>query len=263
MLAGAVADKAAASSLGEIGSVMGTAVKPNGERTPLGGGLGFVVHDQRFHDPPSRLAQTVAIGASSLGLRDSKLDSVRALQDAVMITARTDTPRRMALHLIHDGDLLRTLLGSPQTDYEGVYFELDGPKGRPVFIVMSASRAGSGGGWIRPGLGVEFPGPGRRSPTRSTRARKHLRPTRLVVTEVQKGTRSFVEGSFSLLRIERAAAAWSSSAACARRTGPQRCLRAFVWSPALTAFAFSTGTARRVAAPRSEAIHPLPPAPLP
>lgn len=80
LLAGAVADKLAASGLGEIGSVMGTAVRPNGERTRLGGGLGLVVHDQRFptvhrrsrrRSQPARARSACATGSSVASARCS------------------------------------------------------------------------------------------------------------------------------------------------------------------------------------------------
>lgn len=163
LLAGAVADKLAASDL-KLGDVQATLVTPNGQRQAAGGGIGNVVRDQRFSDVTPEVIERARGKSDELGLRSPAISLIKGLQPALRITAKTGTPRVTARNMIGDqAGFVTRLLGVAPYMYEGVFVRVEDVDGRPVAISAFASRAGGSLVWVRPDLGVEvdrgFPPP--------------------------------------------------------------------------------------------------------
>lgn len=152
LLSGAVADEYCARGFGTIEEIRGTLVTPNGKRSPVGGGLGNVFHDQVFNEVPGSIGATITSAAAQFGLRDVEVSTVQGLQQAIVIRATTDTPARTVAELRRSG--VGALLGGPSQRFEGVYLEVRDTSGKPLYVVETASRDGEGGGWLTPSLGT-------------------------------------------------------------------------------------------------------------
>jgi hypothetical protein len=155
LFAGAVADEYAASGLQPIAEVHPTLVTPDGSRQPAGGGVAGQIHDQIFDHVPSNVGATVAAAAPRFGLRQVKVSTVTAIQNAVVIDAVSDTPKAavQALGKSEQG-ILGALLGVRPGSYEGVFVEIRDSQGRPMLIDASAPRSGAGIAWADPSSGI-------------------------------------------------------------------------------------------------------------
>lgn len=152
LLAGAVADHYAALGLGAIGQVLGTFVTPDGRRQVYGGGLGDVVRDQLFDEPPA--AAVVRERATVLGLRDVTLSIGRVVQATIVVEGRADDPQQTALRLAGQPGGVAELLGAAPTSFEGVVIDVRDRNGAPVLRLGTAARAGASTVWTRPDLDI-------------------------------------------------------------------------------------------------------------
>jgi|GEM_PF-6149243 len=155
LFAGAVADEYAASGLQPILEVHPYLVTPDGSRQLAGGGVASQIHDQVFDHVPSNVATTIASAARGFGLRQVKVSTVTAIQNAVAIDAVSDTPKKtvQALEKSEHG-VLGALLGARPGNYEGIFVEIRDSQGRPMFIDASAPRSGGGIAWADPSSGI-------------------------------------------------------------------------------------------------------------
>ena len=156
LFAGAVADEYAASGLQPIVEVHPYLVTPDGARRLAGGGVATQIHDQVFDHVPSNVGTTVAAAARGFGLRQVKVSTLTAIQNAVAIDALSDTPKA-AVDALQKSDhgVLGALLGVRPGRYEGIFVEIRDAQGRPMFIDASAPRSGAGIAWADPSSGIE------------------------------------------------------------------------------------------------------------
>lgn len=153
LFAGAVADRYRASGLDPIVAVDAALVTPDGRRQRLGGGFGSVVPSQQFRDVDLSVMQAVRTNAARLGLTDVYIETVEGLQDALVISIRAKDAGELVRGTARDGGLARSLLGSPATDYEGVYVQVSDEAGL-AYVTATAPRAGVGFAWARPDTGL-------------------------------------------------------------------------------------------------------------
>jgi hypothetical protein len=153
LLTGAVADEYVARGFGRVVGANATLVAPDGAEQPIGGGIGHVVPDQVFDDVPNSIAATVARGGATASLRNISVSKVRGLQEALVVSATTDSPAHAAAALAQPGGLQSVLGGAP-TRFEGIYLEVRNAAGDLVYITAAAPRAGASTFWVASGLGV-------------------------------------------------------------------------------------------------------------
>ncbi|HVN62430.1 MAG TPA: hypothetical protein VMT59_14315 [Gaiellaceae bacterium] len=153
MLVGAVADEYAAGGFGQIITANATLVTPDGQRDPIGGGVGKVVRDQSFNAIPANIESTVTSAAKGIGLGSVRVETITGLQDAIVIHAVSNTPASTVATLLQRGGTA-ALLGQASTNFEGTYLEIDDTAGSPVYIAATAPRDGSGTEWTDPSLGL-------------------------------------------------------------------------------------------------------------
>lgn len=155
LFAGAVTDEYAASGLQPILEVHPYLVTPDGARQLAGGGVANQIHNQVFDHVPSNVATTVAAAAEGFGLRQVKVSTLTAIQDAVAIDAVSDAPKDAvdALEKSNHG-VLGALLGVRPANYEGIFVEIRDSQGRAMFIDASAPRSGAGIAWADPSSGI-------------------------------------------------------------------------------------------------------------
>jgi hypothetical protein len=158
VLSSAVVDEFAARGFTEVIGAMGTLVTPDGTRQRIGGSVArFGFRDQLFDELPTNLAETVAVRAAALGLREVNTTIVGGLQEAVVIEATTDTPAE-TLRKLEETRGLEGLLGGRVGRFEGAFLGLVDASGEPVLGQGTAARGLTGVFWVRAGLGVETPG---------------------------------------------------------------------------------------------------------
>lgn len=154
LFTGALRDEFAARGLGDVIDAYGTFVTPDGTRESAGGGVSYAVAtNQVFNAVPSDIVTTIARNAASVGLRSVQVDTLPVLQDALVIRATSDAPQTDVAALLAKGGL-RFLLGENPADFEGVYLQIDDGSGAKVYDVDTAPRAGGGGFWAAPSLGI-------------------------------------------------------------------------------------------------------------
>ena len=157
--ASAVADEFAARGFEEVIGASGTLVTPDGTQRRIGGAVNRLgLRNQIFDALPANLAETVAARAAEHGLRDVHVSIVRGLQDAVVIEATTDTPRETAQEFAATR-ILDGLLNGPAARFEGAFLNVEDASGETIFEAGIAARGVASLFWVRPGLGVETPGP--------------------------------------------------------------------------------------------------------
>jgi hypothetical protein len=153
---GAVASRVAATPgmprLSEIGV---TLVAPDGTRTPIGGGIGNVVPNQQFNDVTSATTSDILARARTLGFSDTKIETIRGIQPALMITTTAADPAAAVAKLRQRGSALTNFLGEAPSNYEGVYLEIRDTAGSPVYSEGVAPRDGAGMAWTRQGSGIQ------------------------------------------------------------------------------------------------------------
>jgi uncharacterized protein len=154
LLASAVAQEFAARSLGAVIGARGTLVKPDGTRRGVASSVPRGARSQTFDPIPANLAETVTARAVELGLRDARVSTVCAAQEAVVIQATTDTPAETTRRLV-GMQSVDYLVDGPATRFAGVFLEVVDAEGNSVFT--GGVPAGT---WVRPGLGVEVPSRG-------------------------------------------------------------------------------------------------------
>lgn len=156
LFAGAAADRFAASGFDPIVEVSATLISPDGARQPVGGGLGRVVRDQVFVDPPTDVPFILGLAAraAQIGLTNPQVSRVHGLQDALIIRMQTGSAEATTRTVVDEPQLLTELLAGPPTAYEGVFFELDDLAGTPLFITATAPRAGTAMVWVKPEFGI-------------------------------------------------------------------------------------------------------------
>lgn len=155
LLAGAVADKLAAEGL-RLGDVQATLINGDGDRQPIGGGVGNVVRDQRFTAIPADIRERAVDNGRALGLKAVQVSVLRVLQDAVAVRAQTATPRVTAGEMLgRQNDFVKSLLGVEPHAFEGVFIAVEDTSGALVAVSGYAARAGSSLVWVDPGLNVE------------------------------------------------------------------------------------------------------------
>jgi hypothetical protein len=150
---GAVRDEFAAQGFGNVIDGRSTLVTPDGSRYPDGGGVSIGVPTNQVFDAAPTSA-TVASATSALGFRSAQTSTMRVLQDAVVITAVSDSPAADISAYLQKGGL-QGLLGQSPMNFEGVYFEVDNTAGNPVYIADTAPRDGGGGWWADPSIGIQ------------------------------------------------------------------------------------------------------------
>jgi hypothetical protein len=152
---GAVRDEFAAQGFGNVIDGSSTLVTPDGSRYPDGGGVSYgVPTNQVFDAVPASMSSTVESAASALGFQSVQTSTMQVLQDAVLITAVSDSPAADVSAYRQKGGL-QYLLGQSPTNFEGVYFEVDDTAGNPVYIADTAPRDGGGGWWADPSIGIQ------------------------------------------------------------------------------------------------------------
>lgn len=128
---------------------------PDGSRHPDGGGVSYgVPTNQVFDAVPASMSSTVTSAASALGLQSVQTSTMHVLQDAVVITAISDSPATDVAAYLQKGGL-QYLLGQSPMNFEGVYFEVDDTAGNRVYIAHTAPRDGGGGWWADPSIGIQ------------------------------------------------------------------------------------------------------------
>lgn len=155
LFTGALRDEFAARGLGDVIDAYGTFVTPDGSREAAGGGVSYgVATNQVFNPIPTNIASTVAKAGATIGLHSVEVETMRVLQDALVIRATSNSPKTDVAALLAKGGLT-FLLGQNPSNFEGVYLQIDDNSGNPVYDTSTAPRAGGGGYWAAPSLGEE------------------------------------------------------------------------------------------------------------
>lgn len=164
IFSGAVADEYTSQGLGQIIQADATLVTPDGQRQDAGGGIGAMARDQLFDTLPANLAQTVGNNAQSLGLQNPHTSELQGIQGVVRVDATTTSPAA-AVAKLTSIDALASLLGRPETNFEGALLVVDDASGNPVLIRGVSSRTGSGITWVSPAYQASSQGSSPLQPT--------------------------------------------------------------------------------------------------
>lgn len=156
---GAIADRMAgdAPALQDVvGNLDVSLTLPDGTTDDVGGGAGYVTSGQVFGaqasgESDAEIERHVDQVLASYGLRSVRVRVLHPLGPAVWVVASTDDESRIRGRF---DELQNALLGTaPDIAYEGLYLEVDNPKGEPLIRVGNALRNGGGVSWTSPSLG--------------------------------------------------------------------------------------------------------------
>jgi hypothetical protein len=154
LFTGALRDEFAARGLGDVIDAYGTFVTPDGSRESAGGGVSYgVATNQVFNPIPTGIVSTVAKRGATVGLHSVQVKTMHVLQDALVIHATSNSPKTDVAALLAKGGLT-FLLGQNPSNFEGVFLRIDDSSGNPVYDASTAPRAGGGGFWADPALGL-------------------------------------------------------------------------------------------------------------
>ena len=156
IFAGAAADRYAASGLPPVMVIHINLVAASGVIQPIGGGIGNAVPNQEFTDITPAVTNAVTARATQLGFSDPVVQTIRGIQDAMIIKVRADDPAAAVAKLRATGDPLVSFLGESPSTYEGVYLVIEDANGVPQFSVGAAPRDGSGLAWANPSSGLSI-----------------------------------------------------------------------------------------------------------
>ncbi|MFN8186163.1 MAG: hypothetical protein U0R69_03695 [Gaiellales bacterium] len=122
---------------------------PTGESFDWGSGAGNVVPGQRFAKFAETDREALIEHLGNLGFQEVSVSVLHPKDDALEISVQSDEAAEW-ISSFAEPDTWTTVLDGDIHGYEGVFFELRDETGAPVYISVSALRAGVGGVWASP-----------------------------------------------------------------------------------------------------------------